>query len=113
MAASRTVRASGPGTEKEESPPPVWPRLLIRPRVGLRPTTPQNAAGTRMDPPPSVPTCSGPSSAAVAAAAPPLDPPGTWSRFHGLRGGAAEIGRDTSELQSLTNLVCRLLLEKK
>src|SRR5207253_1509587 len=71
MAASRTVRASGPGTEKEESPPPVWPRLLIRPRVGLRPTTPQNAAGTRMDPPPSVPTCSGPSSAAVAAAAPP------------------------------------------
>src|SRR5437016_11639821 len=24
-----------------------------------------------------------------------------------------EIGRDTSELQSLTNLVCRLLLEKK
>ena len=26
---------------------------------------------------------------------------------------AEEIGRHTSELQSLTNLVCRLLLEKK
>src|SRR5438045_8256038 len=27
--------------------------------------------------------------------------------------GAGEIGRDTSELQSLRHLVCRLLLEKK
>src|SRR2546427_7444974 len=29
------------------------------------------------------------------------------------RHGAAEIGRATSELQSQSNLVCRLLLEKK
>src|SRR5438093_13415451 len=38
-------------------------------------------------------------------------------RDRGTRGREAgrrnEIGRDTSELQSLTNLVCRLLLEKK
>src|SRR5438477_5857011 len=31
----------------------------------------------------------------------------------GLRRRATEIGRDTSELQSHVNLVCRLLLEKK
>ena len=59
----------------------------MRPRVGLRPTTPQNAAGMRADPPPSVPMWSGPINAAVAAAAPPLDPPGTWSGFHGFRVG--------------------------
>src|SRR5256885_1011876 len=40
----------------------------MRPRVGLRPTTPQNAAGMRADPPPSVPMWSGPINAAVPAA---------------------------------------------
>src|SRR5437016_7600887 len=35
--------------------------------------------------------------------------PGTW--LLGLAGGRSE--EHTSELQSLTNLVCRLLLEKK
>ena len=45
---------------------------------------PQNDAGTRMDPPPSVPTARGPSPAATAAPAPPLDPPGVMSRFHGF-----------------------------
>src|SRR5258706_2029073 len=38
-------------------------------------------------------------------------PPSTWWRAR--RSPEAEIGRHTSELQSLTNLVCRLLLEKK
>ena len=46
---------------------------------------PQNDAGIRMEPPPSVPTASGPSPAATAAPAPPLDPPGVSSRFHGFR----------------------------
>src|SRR5438094_9907212 len=87
MAASRTLRVIGPGTEKDELPPPVCPRLLRSPRVGFRPTTPQNAAGMRIEPPPSVAICRGPQSAAAAAAAPPLDPPGMWSRFHGLRVG--------------------------
>ena len=41
----------------------------------------------RIEPPPSVPTCSGPSPAAQAAEAPPLDPPGVRSRFQGLRVG--------------------------
>src|SRR5258706_11478603 len=34
-------------------------------------------------------------------------------RDHPARGGAARSEEHTSELQSLTNLVCRLLLEKK
>src|SRR2546426_2024877 len=34
-------------------------------------------------------------------------------RSRGEPGRADEIGRDTSELQSPCNLVCRLLLEKK
>ena len=41
----------------------------------------------RMEPPPSVPTCSAPSPAAAAAEAPPLLPPGVRSRCHGLRVG--------------------------
>src|SRR4029077_6974293 len=57
----------------------------IRPKLALNPTTPQNEAGIRNDPPPSVPSPIGPSPAATAAAAPPLDPPGVSSVFHGLR----------------------------
>ncbi len=41
----------------------------------------------RIEPPPSVPMASGPSPAATAALAPPLEPPGVRSRFHGLRVG--------------------------
>src|SRR2546430_17371765 len=50
-------------------------------------------------------------------------PPGTWDALVTAEDVAhkkpapdiflAEIGRDTSELQSQSNLVCRLLLEKK
>ncbi len=39
----------------------------------------------RMEPPPSVPTASGPRPAATAAPAPPLEPPGVSAGFHGLR----------------------------
>ena len=39
----------------------------------------------RMDPPPSLAWATGNMPAAVAAPAPPLDPPGVWSRFQGLR----------------------------
>src|SRR5437016_10774243 len=40
--------------------------------------------------------------------------PDAPARFDQKRGTSnPEIGRDTSELQSLTNLVCRLLPEKK
>ena len=39
----------------------------------------------RTDPAPSVPTPSGPSPAATAAAVPPDDPPGDFAGSHGLR----------------------------
>src|SRR5690606_809422 len=49
------------------------------------PTTPQNAAGCLMEPPVSVPRPQYAMPAAIDAAAPPDEPPGTRSLFHGLR----------------------------
>src|SRR2546421_407084 len=59
----------------------------MRPRWGLRPTSPHQAAGMRTEPAPSDPTAAGTSPAATAAAEPPLEPPGVWFGFHGLRAG--------------------------
>jgi hypothetical protein len=42
-------------------------------------------AGRRTDPPPSLAVTSGITPPAIAAAEPPLDPPGVRSRFQGLR----------------------------
>ena len=47
--------------------------------------SPDQAAGMRMEPPASVPTCSGPKPAAAAAAAPAEEPPGVCAVFQGLR----------------------------
>src|SRR4029453_10913238 len=58
----------------------------MRPYEALWPKIPANDAGIRIDPPPSVPMASGPRPAATAALAPPLEPPGVRSRFHGVRG---------------------------
>jgi hypothetical protein len=55
--------------------------------VGSTPTTPQNAAGWRIDPPVSEPSDATAKPAATAAADPPLDPPGTRSNARGLRTG--------------------------
>ncbi len=46
---------------------------------------PLKLAGTRIEPPPSVPMCKAPMPSAQAAAAPPLEPPGVFARSHGLR----------------------------
>ena len=51
------------------------------------PTIPHSAAGWRMEPPVSVPIAIGAWYAATAAAEPPLLPPGTRSRAHGLAVG--------------------------
>ncbi len=59
----------------------------MRPRAGLRPTSPQHAAGMRIEPPPSLPCASGTMPDATAAAAPPDEPPGVLSVSHGLRAG--------------------------
>ena len=73
-----------PSTEGAIGPP--WSRLGASgkqpssgtsPHVGFRPTTPQHAAGIRIEPPVSEPSAASASPAARAAAEPPLEPPAT------------------------------------
>src|SRR5436305_4313088 len=75
---------------------PIWsspdakatrPQRLTRPYVGFSPTTPQNAAGWRTEPPVSEPSAAGTMRAATAAAEPPEEPPATREGSHGLRVG--------------------------
>ena len=56
----------------------------------MTPTTPQRAAGCRIEPPVSEPIAIGANPAATAAALPPLDPPGTHVRSCGFRVGPKE-----------------------
>jgi hypothetical protein len=51
--------------------------MVLRDRVGFRPTIPQHDAGARIDPNPSEACAMGSMRAPTAAAAPPLDPPET------------------------------------
>ena len=53
---------------------------------------PQAAAGTRIEPVPSLPDAAGTSPAATAAAEPPLDPPGERSGARGLTVGPKITG---------------------
>ncbi len=55
------------------------------PRLGLSPTSPQHAAGTRIEPPASVAWAIETIPEATAAAAPPDDPPEDRSVLSGLR----------------------------
>ena len=64
------IKANGP---TEEGKCPV---AGIRPGVGLRPQIPLKCAGTRIEPPPSLPIPPAEQHAAIAAASPPLEPPG-------------------------------------
>ena len=71
----RTVRVT---TCSMTSPPRSSPNIGpsgFRARVGFIPTSPQHAAGTRMEPPPSFACAIGTTPAATAAAEPPLEPP--------------------------------------
>src|SRR5262245_30646615 len=82
-AASATLRVIGPTcatVPKGESG-----QAGTRPNEGLMPNRPVKLQGMRIEPPPSVPTASGPIPDATAAAAPPEEPPGVFSLFHGLR----------------------------
>src|SRR5882672_5801893 len=56
----------------------------MRPGVGLSAQMPQKCAGTRMEPPPSLPIPPKEQPAAMAAASPPLEPPEEYAGFHGL-----------------------------
>ena len=58
-----------------------------RPKLGLWPTRPQNAAGMRIEPPPSLAWATATIPLATAAAEPPLDPPADRLGSQGLRQG--------------------------
>jgi hypothetical protein len=79
VAASATDRASGPGVSCSRTSA-VTPWRLTRPTVGRIPTRPQKKAGTRIEPPVSVPTPAIARPAATAAAVPLLEPPGSRER---------------------------------
>ena len=81
---SAGVRAIGP-TWSSERASGKTPVAGMRLKVGLRPLTPQNAAGMRTEPPVSVPSASAAAPVASATPEPPLDPPGTRVGSHGLR----------------------------
>jgi hypothetical protein len=57
----------------------------ILPRLAFKLNTPQNDAGTRIEPPPSEPSEIGTVPAATAAADPQLEPPVVRDGSHGLR----------------------------
>src|SRR6187200_1881854 len=59
----------------------------IRPRDGLSPIRPQQAAGIRIEPAPSVACAIGTIPEPTAAAAPPDDPPALKSLLRGFRVG--------------------------
>src|SRR5690625_4244060 len=86
FALSLTSRVIGP-TWPNEDATATSPYLETRPYVGFMPTTPQNAAGWRTEPPVSEPSENGTYPAATAAADPPDDPPGTAFVSQGLRAG--------------------------
>src|ERR1700691_4136916 len=83
-AQSPTLRASTP-TQSSECDSGMVPYLLMRPRVGFIPTTPQAAAGSLTDPPVSEPRAPNASPAAIATPEPEDEPPVMCSGFHGLR----------------------------
>ena len=56
----------------------------MAPKLGLRPTTPLNAAGRMTEPSVCVPSASGTMPAATAAAEPDDEPPGVCFEFQGL-----------------------------
>ncbi len=84
---SPIVRAIGPTTPNIENGPAdcgKCPVEGIRPGVGFKPQIPQKCEGTRIDPPPSLPTPPAESPAAIAAASPPLEPPAVHVKSNGL-----------------------------
>ena len=83
-AASPTVFEKIPSVSRE-SDTGFTPVRLMLPKLGFRPTTPQNAAGRIIEPPVCVPIASGTMRSATAAAEPLEDPPGVCAGLCGLR----------------------------
>src|SRR6516164_205231 len=83
-AESRTPRLTTCPVDSPPHPSPASGAMDTRPRDGLSPNKPHGAGGSRIEPPPSVACATGRTPAETAAAEPPEEPPGEYSRFHGL-----------------------------
>ena len=81
---SRTDRVTACSVEMPPSPSPAYGAIVLRDRVGFRPTIPQQDAGARIEPNPSEACAIGSMRAPTAAAAPPLEPPGDARRVPGF-----------------------------
>src|ERR1700721_1696347 len=80
-------RAIGPIAPSVENGPThggTCPIGEILPEVGLKAQIPEKCAGSRTDPPLSLPSPAADIPAAIAAASPPLEPPAVRSRSQGL-----------------------------
>src|SRR3954454_14247778 len=82
--ASSTVRANS-DTQSMLAQAGTTPSVGSRPGVGLSPTIPLNAAGTRPEPAVSVPRARSAMPSATATAEPELDPPDTYAGSTALR----------------------------
>src|SRR2546430_7359352 len=85
-AASAAVRATGPVTWSVSHGQSLG-HVGTSPTDGRSPTTPQNEAGVRSEPPRAVPSASATIPAAGAAHPPPPEPPALNARAPGLRVG--------------------------
>src|SRR5258706_15157039 len=94
-AASAIERAIGPTWESVGAA--ACGHTGTRPNWPLMPARPVKQHGMRIEPPPSVPSASGVTPPATDAAAPALDPPAVFARFHGVRGTPAS-GLDATAL---------------
>ena len=81
--ASATLAAMGPMWSRL-APSACAPSRGTASKLGLKPTTPQQAAGMRIEPAVSVPIAMRTMPAATAAADPPLEPPGVCAGWSGL-----------------------------
>ena len=104
-AASRTERVTANCTDSGRAMSSLVGPTDVRPRDVFNPTSPQQAAGMRIDPPPSDAWANGTMPAATAAAEPPLDPPGVRVTSHGLRVGRKQSGSVVGMMPSSGELV--------
>ena len=91
-AQSRTLRVTACSWLSPIMASPRCGPTALRPRVGFSPTSPQQAAGMRMEPRLSVACAAGSIPPATAAPAPPLEPPGECAADHGLRVAPCSAG---------------------
>src|SRR5512144_751146 len=84
-AVSRTVSVTACSVEQPPRPSPAYGDMVLRARAGLRPTTPQQAAGARIEPKPSLACADGGGGAAARPAGDPGEIPGRPRRPVELR----------------------------